>query len=88
MVLDHLARLIVFFNSQLLRVHPTALFSPMLHLQHNLMNVVFVLDMSQLRSLSIISTLHENFIMRGYPVRWGFVPETARESTSHVIGRS
>lgn len=75
-------------TSQLLRVHSMALFSPMLRLQHNLMNVVFILDLSQLRSLSVISHLHDNFIMRGYPVRWGFVPETAGQSTSHATGSS
>lgn len=73
-------------TSQLLRVHSMALFSPMLHLQHNLMNVVLVLDVSQLRSLSVISHLYDNFVMRGYPVRWGFVPETAGESRSDATG--
>ncbi|KAL4079421.1 glycosyltransferase family 24 protein [Scleroderma citrinum] len=64
----------------LLRVHSMGLFSPALPLQHNLMNVVFILDLSQLYSLSVISSLQENFVVRGYPVRWGFVPETRGES--------
>lgn len=63
----------------LLRVHAMSLFSPALHVRYNLMNVVFVLDLSQLRSFSILSSLHDNFVMRGYPVRWGFVPETRGE---------
>ncbi|KAI6106945.1 glycosyltransferase family 24 protein [Pisolithus croceorrhizus] len=63
----------------LLRVHTMSLFSPALQMRHNLVNVVFVLDMSQLRSFSILSTIHDNFVVRGYPVRWGFVPETRGE---------
>ena len=31
---------------------------------------LFILNLSQLRSLSVISHLHDNFVMRRYPVRW------------------
>ncbi|KAI6043927.1 glycosyltransferase family 24 protein [Pisolithus marmoratus] len=63
----------------LLRVHTMSLFSPALRVRCNLMNVVFVLDLSQLLSFSVLSSLHDNFVTRGYPVRWGFVPETRGE---------
>lgn len=62
-------------NSQLLRVHMMSLFSPMLRIRQNLINVIFVLDLSQTRSLSLLSSLSEHFVNRGYPVRWGIVPD-------------
>ncbi|KAG6330916.1 hypothetical protein ID866_8172 [Astraeus odoratus] len=64
----------------LLRVHAMSLFSPALRLRHNLINAVFVVDLSQLRSLSMLSNLQDNFVLHGYPVRWGFVPETGDDS--------
>ncbi|KAG9313493.1 glycosyltransferase family 24 protein [Chiua virens] len=64
----------------LLRAHAMSLFSPMLRIRQNLVNVIFVIDLSQTRSLSLLNTLSENFVARGYPVRWGFVPEVEGDS--------
>lgn len=69
-------------NLQLLRVHMMQLFSPMLKIRQNLVNVVFVLDLSQIRSLSLLNTLSEHFVTRGFPVRWGFIPEGEGDSES------
>jgi UDP-glucose:glycoprotein glucosyltransferase len=67
-------------NSQLFHVHAMALFSPMFRIRQNLVNVIFVLDLSQIRSLSLLSSLSEHFVARGFPVRWGFVPEGEGDS--------
>ncbi|KAF8549596.1 hypothetical protein OG21DRAFT_1515006 [Imleria badia] len=64
----------------LLRVHAMSLFSPMLRIRQNLVNVIFVLDLSQIRSLSLLNSLSEHFVARGFPVRWGFVPEGEGDS--------
>ncbi|KAF8438182.1 UDP-glucose:Glycoprotein glucosyltransferase-domain-containing protein [Boletus edulis BED1] len=61
-------------NPQLLRVRTMSLFSPMCRIRQNLVNVIYVLDLSNMRSLSLLSSLSENFVDRGFPVRWGFVP--------------
>ncbi|KAF8137406.1 glycosyltransferase family 24 protein [Boletus edulis] len=58
----------------LLRVRTMSLFSPMCRIRQNLVNVIYVLDLSNMRSLSLLSSLSENFVDRGFPVRWGFVP--------------
>ena len=68
------------YNLQLLRVYTMSLFSPMLRIRQNLVNVIFVLDLSQMRSLSLLNTLSEHFVARGFPVRWGFVPEGQGDS--------
>ncbi|KIJ61523.1 glycosyltransferase family 24 protein [Hydnomerulius pinastri MD-312] len=59
----------------LLRVHMMSLFSPMNQIRLNLVNVIFVLDLSQTRSLSLLGSLSDGFVARGFPIRWGFVPE-------------
>ncbi|KAF9239780.1 glycosyltransferase family 24 protein [Melanogaster broomeanus] len=64
----------------LLRVHMMSIFSPMLKIRLNLANVIFVLDLSQTRSLSLLSSLSDSFVARGFPVRWGFVPEGQGDS--------
>ncbi|KAG8216803.1 glycosyltransferase family 24 protein [Butyriboletus roseoflavus] len=64
----------------LLRVHGMSLFSPMLRIRQNLVNVILVLDLSQTRSLSLLGSLSEHFVARGFPVRWGFVPEGEGDS--------
>lgn len=69
-------------DSQLLRVHMMSLFSPMFRIRQNLVNVIFVLDLSQTRSLSLLSSLSEHFVARGFPVRWGLVPEGEDDSES------
>lgn len=71
-------------NSQLLRVHTMSLFSPMLRIRQNLVNVIFVLDLSQTRSLSLLGSLSDHFVPRGFPVRWGFVPEGEGDSESII----
>lgn len=69
-------------NSQLVRVHMMSLFSPMLRIRQNLVNVIFVLDLSQMRSLLLLSSLSDHFVARGLPVRWGLVPEGEGDSES------
>lgn len=69
-------------NSQLLHVHSMSLFSPMFRIRQNLINVIFVLDLSQIRSLSLLSSLSDHFVARGFPARWGFVPEAEGDSES------
>ena len=54
----------------------------MFRIRQNLVNVIFVLDLSQIRSLSLLSSLSEHFVARGFPVRWGFVPEGEGDSES------
>lgn len=69
-------------HSQLIRISGIPLFSPMLRIRQNLVNVIFVLDLSQMRSLSLLNSLSEHFVARGFPVRWGFVPEGDGDSKS------
>ncbi|KIJ15969.1 glycosyltransferase family 24 protein [Paxillus involutus ATCC 200175] len=64
----------------LLRVHTMSLFSPMLRIRLNLVNVIFVLDLSETRSLSLLGSLSETFVARGFPVRWGFIPDFQGDS--------
>ncbi|KAF9225915.1 hypothetical protein BS17DRAFT_777873 [Gyrodon lividus] len=64
----------------LLRVHMMSLFSPILKIRLNLVNVIFVLSLSETRSLSLLGSLSESFVARGFPVRWGFVPEGRGDS--------
>lgn len=59
-----------------------SLFSPMLRIRQNLVNVILVLDLSQTRSLSLLGSLSEQFVPRGFPVRWSFVPEGEGDSES------
>ena len=54
----------------------------MFRIRQNLANVIFVLDLSQIRSLSLLSSMSEHFVARGFPVRWGFVPEGEGDSES------
>ncbi|KAG1851914.1 glycosyltransferase family 24 protein [Suillus subluteus] len=60
--------------TQLLRMHPTQLFSPYLRLRVNIINVVLALDFSQPRFFSLIANQVDSIVARGFPVRWGFVP--------------
>ncbi|KAG1862437.1 UDP-glucose:glycoprotein glucosyltransferase-domain-containing protein [Suillus tomentosus] len=60
--------------TQLLRMHPTQLFSPYLRLRVNAINVVLALNFSQPRCLSLIANQVDSIVTRGFPVRWGFVP--------------
>ncbi|KIK98602.1 glycosyltransferase family 24 protein [Paxillus rubicundulus Ve08.2h10] len=64
----------------LLRVHTMSLFSPMLKIRLNLVNVILVLDLSETRSLSLLGSLSETFVARGFPVRWGLVPDCQGDS--------
>lgn len=54
----------------------------MFRIRQNLANVIFVLDLSQTRTLSLLGSLSEHFVARGFPVRWGFVPEGEGDSES------
>ncbi|KAH7906009.1 glycosyltransferase family 24 protein [Hygrophoropsis aurantiaca] len=58
----------------LLRTHPAQLFSPLLQLRMNLINVIIVLDLSDPQSLVFLGNQVENVINRGFPLRWGLVP--------------
>ncbi|KAH7886870.1 glycosyltransferase family 24 protein [Phlebopus sp. FC_14] len=71
----------------LLRTHMMSLFSPLLQIRLNLMNIVFVLDLSQTRSLQLLGSLNDNFVKRGFPVRWGFVPECDGEGKAPSMAR-
>lgn len=62
---------------QLLRTHPSQLFSPFLRLRVNVINAVLALDFSQPRFFPLLATQVENIVSRGFPVRWGFVPVAA-----------
>ncbi|KAH7929980.1 glycosyltransferase family 24 protein [Leucogyrophana mollusca] len=63
----------------LLRMHPAQLFSPLLQLRLNLVNVVLVLDLSNPRSLVFLANQVENVVNRGFPLRWGLVPAVESE---------
>jgi UDP-glucose:glycoprotein glucosyltransferase len=54
----------------------------MLRIRLNLVNVIFVLDLSETRSLSLLGSLSETFVARGFPVRWGFIPDFQGDSQS------
>ncbi|KAG2069543.1 hypothetical protein BDR04DRAFT_1101419 [Suillus decipiens] len=73
--------------TQLLRVHPTQLFSPYLRLRVNIINVVLALDFSQPQFFALIANQVDNIIARGFPVRWGFVPVSADDGDGHKMAR-
>ncbi|EIW78230.1 glycosyltransferase family 24 protein [Coniophora puteana RWD-64-598 SS2] len=66
----------------LMRMHPAALFSPMLQIRANIINTVLVLDLSSPSSLAFLSNQVEGIVARGYPVRWGLVPAV---ETDHAM---
>lgn len=73
--------------TQLLRMHPTQLFSPYLRLRVNVINVVLAVDLSQPRHLSLIANQVDSIVARGFPVRWGFVPVSAGDGGGLKMAR-
>ncbi|KAG2134823.1 glycosyltransferase family 24 protein [Suillus clintonianus] len=73
--------------TQLLRTHPTQLFSPYLRLRVNIINVVLALDFSQPRFFSLIASQVDGIVARGFPVRWGFVPVSADDGDGLKMAR-
>ncbi|KAG1729250.1 glycosyltransferase family 24 protein [Suillus lakei] len=73
--------------TQLLRMHPTQLFSPYLRLRVNVINVVLALDFSQPRFFSLIASQVDGIVARGFPVRWGFVPVSAGDGDGLRMAR-
>lgn len=49
------------------------------HIKLNLLNVVLVLDLSQLSSLNFVANVVSNIINRGFPFRFGVVPMVESE---------
>ncbi|KAG1823651.1 glycosyltransferase family 24 protein [Suillus subaureus] len=73
--------------TQLLRTHPTQLFSAYLRLRVNIINVVLALDFSQPRFFSLIANQVDTIVARGFPVRWGFVPVFAGDGDGLKMAR-
>ncbi|KAK4048009.1 killer toxin resistant protein [Microbotryomycetes sp. JL201] len=53
--------------------------------RRNLNNVVFVLDLSQPSNLMLLAENVRQFVSRGVPIRFGFVPQTRVDETSQHI---
>ncbi|OAX38260.1 hypothetical protein K503DRAFT_800568 [Rhizopogon vinicolor AM-OR11-026] len=73
--------------TQLLRTHPSQLFSPFLRLRINVINAVLALDLSQPRFYPLLASQVDGIISRGFPVRWGLVPVAADDGDGLKMAR-